>query len=1646
MKKYYFLLAFFLLFIVGPIFSQGYNVTSTQTCTAVTGGIVTINFPNTPASAADSATLTVTYFGDVDGPQFSEWIEIFGENATFLGQPPAVPQCSGVGIWVYKIDPNTIASWASTGNSIDIVADAGPGTNSLGGACLNQAFCVTIQLEYPVITGPNNAGISSLVSPVNFCPGQEPISVQVTNSGSNVISNVDINWEINGAPQTAVSLNTPLDTVNGIGSNSAIVNLGNYTFVANQTVNIKAWTSNPNGVADTVNGNDTINVNVTPALSGIYTIGGNNPDFSNFTSAINTINTSGVCGPIVFKVRSGNYPEQLTLGSIAGTSSTNTITFEADTGLTTIPIIQFAGSSANNFVWKIDGASYVTIKGLGIVNTNSSTSRVIDISGNSSFINFVDDSLSAPTSNSTSNLRSVVFCDAGSSPSDISIDNCVIDGGSYGAYLRGASTTSRMNNFSITNSRITNFYYMGIYYWYGSGSVCSNNYIRPSNAYTFPYGLYYYYQNNAPQIVGNDYQYDSPSGGYSLYLAYIEGNANTRALIANNFVLQLNTGATSTNYGIYCLAASATDFYHNTVVHQGGNTSTRAFFFNGNSAYTDVNIMNNIFISNGSSQAVYINSTAANAITQMDYNCLYSAGSLGYYGTSTVANLAALKATSGMDANSVSVIPNFVSATDLHLGLDPNLDGKGLPLASVTVDIDLENRSTTKPDIGADEFRGPPNNAGVANVVYPKNPLCGSIDNRVWMNLENSGDNILDSVRISYQVVRPGSPTPLPLRSIMYYGSLLPGEIDSNVVLPTFQGGFLAGDTLYLYTSMPNGVPDSLSLDDTIMVRMIDGFPGGHFTIGDTSSTAAMQADFPSFTAAANFLDSIQGICDSVIFDVIDSTFVEQLTINNIVGTSPTTPIIFRGMNGANSTAQLRFTSQVIDSNYTVWLNGATHVFFENLTLVNPGALLSPSGGTASPYGIVVKADGANGSIFNNCAIGGSKITNSTTGLANFKISNSDGFWINNCRINDGAFGIDLNGGNNTIITNNTFRNQHAQGATFTASIDIEFSHNEMSSNSGYVTPTNGGLYAAQLVFNNVSGGVNAFANNIYGQDQFPLFGIAFIGSQGKANNKNLVYNNFIGIGASYSGFDFGGIALINSDFTVVSNNNIAIEGNGGDASAFLADGGSQNEVYNNSFANFGVGKAVVFATPSTVIASNNNNLYSTGSNICDYTGSAFTDLTTWNSIGYDLNSISDDPQYYKSPEDLHVCNLALNGGGIQLPFITGDIDNDPKDPNSPDIGADEFTPIAEFNLGADTGLCTGASLTLTGGRNTGDLNVWSTGDTALSINVSNPGAFYITMFNECGIKQDTINVTYQTAVNLRKDTNICAKQTITLEANVSNVNYDWNTGESTKSISVNSPGTYSVKIEDNFGCISNDTITVTQSGIANIEGLAVICGNQTTFLEAKPSNSTYSWSNGGNNSIITVSNPGLYWVEVNDKGCLSKDTVIVSANPLSETNYTFTTSYLTFAVTQNNSIGDVHAWDFGDGNTSSLKKPTHTYSSPGFYNVTYSVSNICDTSSTTEEIAAIGVGLNKLNASESILVYPNPADDIVNVSLLDLPNGPVNMSIIDLKGSNVLENNLNIISKNQVESIYLNSLSSGVYILKVTSEGFSYYQRIEKK
>ncbi|MDX1902538.1 MAG: PKD domain-containing protein [Thermonemataceae bacterium] len=71
----------------------------------------------------------------------------------------------------------------------------------------------------------------------------------------------------------------------------------------------------------------------------------------------------------------------------------------------------------------------------------------------------------------------------------------------------------------------------------------------------------------------------------------------------------------------------------------------------------------------------------------------------------------------------------------------------------------------------------------------------------------------------------------------------------------------------------------------------------------------------------------------------------------------------------------------------------------------------------------------------------------------------------------------------------------------------------------------------------------------------------------------------------------------------------------------------------------------------------------------------------------------------------------------------------------------------------------------------------------------------------------------------------------------------------------------------------------------------------------------------------------------------------------------------ITFANTSVGSDAYVSSWlwDFGDGNSSTLKTPTHTYASAGTYNVTLTVNNLntCNNSITKTIVASAGVTAN---------------------------------------------------------------------------------------
>lgn len=114
--------------------------------------------------------------------------------------------------------------------------------------------------DYTVIIPPslpNDAGISNIISPVSACAGSnQAVEVEIKNFGINQITSAQIKWTLNNIPQTTYNFTGLLDTVNGIGPNTANVTIGNVILTGGNTYNIVAWTELPNSAIDSVSGND----------------------------------------------------------------------------------------------------------------------------------------------------------------------------------------------------------------------------------------------------------------------------------------------------------------------------------------------------------------------------------------------------------------------------------------------------------------------------------------------------------------------------------------------------------------------------------------------------------------------------------------------------------------------------------------------------------------------------------------------------------------------------------------------------------------------------------------------------------------------------------------------------------------------------------------------------------------------------------------------------------------------------------------------------------------------------------------------------------------------------------------------------------------------------------------------------------------------------------------------------------------------------------------------------------------------------------------------------------------------------------------------------------------------------------------------
>ena len=263
-------------------------------------------------------------------------------------------------------------------------------------------------------------------------------------------------------------------------------------------------------------------------------------------------------------------------------------------------------------------------------------------------------------------------------------------------------------------------------------------------------------------------------------------------------------------------------------------------------------------------------------------------------------------------------------------------------------------------------------------------------------------------------------------------------------------------------------------------------------------------------------------------------------------------------------------------------------------------------------------------------------------------------------------------------------------------------------------------------------------------------------------------------------------------------------------------------------------------------------------------------------------------------------------------------------------------------NLGPDTNLCAGESLTLSlpDGANS---YAWNTGETTQSITVSNAGTYTGEIITNCGTANDTIEIEaiIEPTINLMGSTQICEGGQTELSVNQEfGSEVIWSTGETTNSIMIDEVGEYWVQVNNVCFSVQEDFLITFQEDIdVNIDDEYLLCAGEELLLDATYPNASYQWQDGSVEPTFTVSEEGNYSVIVSANGCVEQVTTQVNViEPISVNLGRDTTICLRNELELYVPVEDGQSVLWNDSSTSSLFVASET----GTYSV--QLSNICET------------------------------------------------------------------------------------------------------
>jgi hypothetical protein len=251
---------------------------------------------------------------------------------------------------------------------------------------------------------------------------------------------------------------------------------------------------------------------------------------------------------------------------------------------------------------------------------------------------------------------------------------------------------------------------------------------------------------------------------------------------------------------------------------------------------------------------------------------------------------------------------------------------------------------------------------------------------------------------------------------------------------------------------------------------------------------------------------------------------------------------------------------------------------------------------------------------------------------------------------------------------------------------------------------------------------------------------------------------------------------------------------------------------------------------------------------------------------------------------------------------------------------------------------------------------LWSTGSITSSININNPGTYWVEATDIFGrISRDTIQVFRPVYDDIQLNSQIiCSNESFIANANIPSGSYSfvqWSDGLTDPSRLINSAQALSYTVSDNTSCIRTSNLATfsIDSSLQNISlgsDTSLCSGNNIQLQNAPAGITAYAWNTGNTQATQTVDTSGLYILEVtNTNNCHNRDTIqvqVIGTSPtlqfaFSDTLCQFSPgSYLdsSFVPNGNGTISS-KTWFISQGDTLIGSSGSFSIDTSGVFNVT---------------------------------------------------------------------------------------------------------------